>query len=361
MAMRTTMAAFVGLVAVLFVASVLMVVSEEAEAVEYYGTSPPFSPGASWSLYVGYFGVGDILDWYWTTSDSLSFALMRTTDSTVYLYGFSDFDGYLVEVAGHYGLIWTNENWFFSATVTYGVAGYVPTLVVETPLDGAYLNSKTVTVQGTADAYASGVLVGPDALHLREADWEGNNWGIDGILLEEGQETILVRNYYVLDWYGYKNYTFDRVVHVTVDTCAPTVSITAPKDRATIHGDRVDIGWSCADECGIAKTEMKVDGWGWDTVEGTEYPDLHLPTGTHTVQIRVTDLAGNQGTDSITIGTDARALSFDGPYYGLPLIGIILGIVAAVAILVLMLRKRKGGPTVATAPPPQEPAPQTPP
>jgi hypothetical protein len=43
-------------------------------------------------------------------------------------------------------------------------------------------------------------------------------------------------------------------------------------------------------------------------------------------------------------------LSFSGPYYGLPTVGIALAIVVVGVRVFVLLRNRKGGPTVASVP-----------
>src|SRR4030066_2244788 len=172
-------------------APVCFIVPNTASASEYAGTSPAFSAGTAWSLYVGWLATGDILEWYWETSDSLSFSLVYTIDSTTtQIWGFSSDDGYVVESSGHYGLWWYNNNWFFSASVSYWAAGFTPFTTVEAPSEGEYMDSATVTVHGVTDSYSSEVLVGPDAFHLTEASWSGDNWAAEGVVLDEGQNRI---------------------------------------------------------------------------------------------------------------------------------------------------------------------------
>jgi hypothetical protein len=285
-------------------ASALIEVPGRVAAVEYSGTSPAFSPDTSWGLYLGFFGVGDLIEWDWTTSSTLDFALIRTTDSTVALGGFSNYDGYLVDVPGHYGLRWINNNWFSSATVSYWVAAFTPSLSVSTPLEGAYLNSRTVSVLGTTDPYAIGVLVGPDALHLREADWSGNDWGVDGLVLNEGQNSILVRSYYWLDYYGYENITYDKTIHVVADTTPPELSITSPSNDSFMPAP-VSVIWHSSDPTSsIAKQEYKFDDGIWFDATSLSPPYIViLPTtlgdGGHTIYVRATDGAGNQALRSV--------------------------------------------------------------
>ena len=349
MAMRERRLIVLGL-AVCAMASVIFVpTSASATDIVLSGTSPSFSTDTSWSMWVGYLGAGDILAWEWSSSDSLSFAIFTSPDMTWY-YDYSSYDGFVVETPGHYNLWWHNDNWFFSATVTYEITAFTPSLTIDSPTSSDYVNSRSIELRGAFDGYATSVLVGPDMFHFREATIEGDNWQIDDVPLEEGQNTILVRSFYWLDYGVNDKYSIDRTIDVTCDTTSPSVSIVGPSDGGLVRDNYVDIGWQCSDDCGIAKSEMKIDGWGWSSVTGTSYNDLRLSTGEHTIQIRVTDMAGNLATDSTTFTVDARALSFDGPYYGLPLVGIVLGLVIVAITLVVLLRRRRGGAAIATAP-----------
>lgn len=294
-------------------ASIGMIPSR-ASATEYQGTSPSFATDTEWATSAFWCNAGDLIEWDWTTSDTLSFSLLYTSGtSTTHVYGFSSYDGYVVPSAGHYALDWYNNNLFFSAMVSYWVAAFTPSLAISSPADGAYLSSRLISLQGSTDPYTDGVLVGPDAMHLREATWSGDNWGVDNLAMNEGQNSILVRSYYLLDYYGYENTTYDRTIHVVVDTIPPELTITTPFNNTFVKGD-LDISWQCSDSNGIVRSEIKFDAWGWQDVTGTTYP-ASLADGQHTVQIRVTDAAGNQATRiaSFTADSTPPELTIIGP------------------------------------------------
>ncbi len=338
----------------------IVTVPSNAEAREYESISPAFAPDTSWSLNVGDCAAGDIIWWYWESSDILDFWLVKYPGG-VQLTGFTDWDGYFVEESGSYSLVWFNNNLFFSAEVFYSVEVFTPSAAVVTkPSDSVFVNASTVDIQGTYDyTRAEGVLVGVDPLHLRDAMTVGPDWGVDDLVLSEGANTVVVRTYYWLDIYGYGNVTIDRTLNVFVDTTAPTVSVTGPDVGADVRGGYVDVTWQCADNTGIISREMKIDGWGWQPVSGYEVNHVWLPSGYHVIQIKVTDNAGNQAIGSTSFNNDNRALSFGGPYYGLPIIAIILVVVIVGAVLFVKLRKRKGSPSVASVPM-EEPVPGAP-
>lgn len=419
-------------------------VPNRASATEYAGTSPSFATGQTWSLDVGWANAGDMITWDWGSSDSLIFSFWRLPNT--YYGGLTDYDGIVVDTSGEYVMRWYNNNLIFSATVDFWVASFTPSFSVSSPSEGAYVNSKTISVQGTTDAYSTGVLVGPDAMHLKEADWSMNDWGVDGLVLNEGQNSILVRCYYILDYDGFKNITYDKTIHVIVDTVPPELVITEPTNGTCyncIHG----LKWQCSDESGIAKEEVKIDALPWEgglklampyplllehqlddgihtvqvrvtdqagnqavqsvtftadstppelavlsptaestvrgndvvfswhaqdsngvssqvNIDGAGYGDyggnnenntyhFKLATGQHTIEVRAFDSAGNNVTKMVTFEVDNRALSFGGPYYGLPLVAIIVGVILVGLFIALTILKRRRAPA---APPLQPPA-----
>ena len=300
MEMNSVSRAIVGLVVMAtFLGSALVVVPTRVAASEYSGTSPSFSTGSTWALDLGTLGPGFIVEWSWASSDSLIFSM--TLDGTAFPQ--SNNEGFVTWTTGHWELQWYNNNWFFSATVSYWVAAFTPLTTVATPLDGTWVNSAMISVQGVSDHYSIGVLVGPDAMHLREASWSGDDWEASYVALNEGQQSILVRTYYWLDYYGYHNITYDQTVHVVVDSVPPELVITAPANGTYMKGDS-DVSWQCSDSNGIVKSEIKFDAWGWQDIAGTTY-QASLADGEHTVQVRVTDPAGNQVIRLATFTADS--------------------------------------------------------
>jgi len=102
------------------------------------------------------------------------------------------------------------------------------------------------------------------------------------------------------------------------DTTAPTVSITFPTNGATVAG-AVDITATASDDTGVTKVEFIIDGtvvgqgvsaqqagpyvFSWNT---TAYA-----TGSHTLQARAYDAAGNTATStSVTVTVDQNSVRF---------------------------------------------------
>lgn len=290
----------------------LVFIPTPVSATEWSGTSPSFSTDTTWSLDVGWVSAGQIIAWYWATYDSLIFSVDNIYGS--HYSGLTYDDGLVVDEAGEYVLRWFNDNLIFSATVDYWVVVFTPSTTISTPIDGAYVNSTTIAVQGSTDSYSTGVLVGPDAWHLSEASWSGDDWAFDQFLPNEGYNSILVRTYYWLDLYGYKNVTYDRMIHVHRDTILPDLAIFSPLSDINYPNhylkDVVNISWQCSDESGILKREVKVDALGWQEVQTDSY-SAQLADGNHVVNVRVTDSAGNVAEGVVVFICDTVAPDVD--------------------------------------------------
>ena len=97
-------------------------------------------------------------------------------------------------------------------------------------------------------------------------------------------------------------------VAFTVDTIAPSVSITYPTAGSYNVTGSVTVKWTASDSgSGIAKTEIQVDSSSWSVVSGTSDALTSLSNGSHTVTVRATDNAGNAKTASVSFVIDTAA------------------------------------------------------
>jgi len=117
---------------------------------------------------------------------------------------------------------------------------------------------------------------------------------------------------------GTGNYVYEFVeIHndsstPTPDTQAPTTSITAPSDGATISGT-VTVSATATDDRGVTSVELYVDGaldsaiasspydWSWDTTATSN--------GSHTLMTKAYDAAGNVGTSAAVNVTVSNAVA----------------------------------------------------
>src|SRR5439155_1612763 len=112
----------------------------------------------------------------------------------------------------------------------------------------------------------------------------------------------------------------DSVV-VTVDTTAPTASLTAPTSGQLFGTSSVQLTWTASDATpGIDHFEVRLDGGTPVTVAaGTAtYTFTGVSDGTHTLALKAFDRAGNTVLVSVAVSVDATAptVSIVGPASG---------------------------------------------
>jgi hypothetical protein len=90
---------------------------------------------------------------------------------------------------------------------------------------------------------------------------------------------------------------------IRVDTSAPSVSITAPKNKATVKGTAVQITANASDTYGIARVQFTLDNVNLgppDTSSpyGMTWNTTTVPNGAHVLKAVAIDMAGNSKTSS---------------------------------------------------------------
>jgi PKD repeat protein len=93
-------------------------------------------------------------------------------------------------------------------------------------------------------------------------------------------------------------------VQTSSDTVPPTISITSPKDGATVAGI-VSVQVNASDNVGVKKVELYVDGKLTATSTAspftTKWNAKKASVGQHTLQVKAYDAAGNVGAASVVV------------------------------------------------------------
>ena len=89
----------------------------------------------------------------------------------------------------------------------------------------------------------------------------------------------------------------------TPDTEAPSVSVTAPSNGATVGGV-VSVTWSASDNIGVTTQRLYVDGVLKDSATPYSWDTTAFADGTHTIRAEADDAAGNTGVDEISVSVD---------------------------------------------------------
>ncbi len=178
-----------------------------------------------------------------------------------------------------------------TASVEFTVDIGAPVVTITSPADGALLSTDSVTVEWTVSDMDATL-----EMKLDDGAWQpvtGTSHTLTD--LSDGEHTVIVKATDDASNEGEDSVTFN------VDTTPPTVSVTAPEEDAILGSSSVVVTWTAAD---AVTTERSVDGGAWLAVVGTSVTISSLVDGEHTISIRVTDVAGHEATDSVTILVD---------------------------------------------------------
>ena len=185
------------------------------------------------------------------------------------------------------------------ASVTFEVDATAPTVQITAPEDGAILPSADVLVAWTATDSSSGI-------GAVEGSLDGGAWTTVTsspfalYSLTDGEHEFSLR---ATDDVG--NTAAAVSVSFSVDTIDPELEITAPIEGATT-GSEVTVQWTVDDGSGsgIETLEVRIDVGAWTAASGTSHTFTALADGEHTVTVRATDGASNEGEDSVTFTVD---------------------------------------------------------
>ena len=166
---------------------------------------------------------------------------------------------------------------------------------------GWYTSAVTVTLT-SAD---SGSGAGPIRYRVDGGSWA--TYSSPFSIAQEGTHTV---EYNATDAVG--NAEAVKTSSVNIDTVAPTVTLTTAGTSGSADWYRsvVSVTVTGTDATsGVATREYRIDGGAWQTYTGA----FDVPEGTHTVDVRATDVAGHVSTvQSATLKIDATAPTLGG-------------------------------------------------
>jgi hypothetical protein len=337
----------ISLILVIFLLSVISIAIVPSNAGATAGTIT-VAPGETKYITFSSAEIDDMLLWDIEIS-YLGWSLTYWLESPLGSHVTIDYLDYWGEIVNYPG-VWKigfniDSGGIWSATIDYGVYRLSPNIEFISPDDGSYVNETSITVTGTYSDqdFFQELEISTDDINYHSATTHLGSWSAEVSSLVEGANTIYTETAW--GWpYGYQ-VSYSDSIDIIVDLESPDLMILTPTANSAIRGTYVNVTWQASDDYSIAKKEVKIDATGWQTVSNN-YFDANLATGTHIIKVRITDKAGNQNIQSVTISIDAEAFSFGGPLYGLPSIGIITAIVLSAIYFYLLVRtnKRKKAP-----------------
>jgi hypothetical protein len=244
-------------------------------------------------------------------------------------------------------------------TLNVNVDNTPPTAVLTGPAGGSFLKGGVTAGFAATDANVATATL---TLGTRSFDVKSKtSQAIDTTAFADGAYTLTLN---VTDLAG--NSALSSLA-VTIDNTAPTVTISTPSANANLR-DTMTISWSATD-VNLDGVWIIIDGESRDVSGTTSYSwNTHtVGDGTHTIQVRATDKAGNERVVSVNVTTDNVAVATGNSMTTGLVSGLSVGLIAAavVAFVVGFLfgrsRKPKGPAPEATPAPEAIPPPPEPP
>ncbi len=209
-----------------------------------------------------------------------------------------------------------------SATTTHRPQVRSATAIIYEPEDGATVSGTvTIEVYAYTDDYMDAYLYIDGELFAEWSDKGTKTFEWDTTQYSDGTHEIklYVEEYWIFWFWKIIVSTAEDVHQVTVDnsgpdTTPPTVTITSPQEGETVTSSDVTVTWTGSDDkSGINHYEIQLDTNGWINVgTSTSYTFHDVSDGTHTVEVRAYDNAGNVGSDTVTFTVNTSAAE-EGP------------------------------------------------
>jgi len=151
----------------------------------------------------------------------------------------------------------------------------------------------------------------------------------------EGKKTVYVQ---YKDKAGLESLAYSGTI--LLDTTPPTIAIDWPSPGSEIKSSITQVQWIGTDAgSGVDHFEVRVDGGSWRNVGNNAAHVLsELSDGSHTVEVKITDKAGNSRTTSVNFTVSASVNR--GPLYTDAIVGATV-IAPIVGLAVYFIKSRK--------------------
>ncbi|MFP3872425.1 MAG: S8 family serine peptidase [Candidatus Aenigmatarchaeota archaeon] len=194
-----------------------------------------------------------------------------------------------------------------SDSVGFSIDTEPPSLEITSPDSGELIGENQVTVKWESEARGSGI--DRHEVRLDDSEWEEADSGGQHTFedLADEEYTVEVK---VTDEAG--NEALESVVF-TIDTEPPSLEIVSPRSGDVSGEDRITVHWDSEPKGSeITLYEVRSDGGEWKEADSEdEHTFEDLPDGERTLEVKVTDQAGNDAVDEISILIDTTPPELD--------------------------------------------------
>lgn len=206
--------------------------------------------------------------------------------------------------------------------------------------NNAYTAATSVTLSITASDTMSGVH---QVRYSNDGVWDNEPWETPlttktWILPStDGEKTVY---YQVEDNAGLTSSTYSD--SIVLDTTAPTIIVTSPKQSLEIRSSTITATWVGLDDTSdVSNYEIRLDSAPWTNMQrNTVHTFTDLPDGIHTIGIKAIDNAGNTRQVAVEFTVNASPLLGPG-YIEEGAVTATIVVTALAVITYLMRRKRK--------------------
>jgi len=214
-----------------------------------------------------------------------------------------------------------------------------PTGSVTINNNATYTASTSVTLTLTATDATSGVY---QVRFSNDGVWDTEAWETPSSTktwtLSSGDGTKTVY-YQIKDIAGLTSQSYSDMV--IMDVTPPTIIITSPSPGYEIRSSTITVTWTGSDETSeISHYEIRLDGSSWTNIgTNTTHTFSEVGDGSHTIDIKATDKAGNVKQDTVSFQVNTSPLL--GPGYTEEVAVSIAIILTALAIAIYYIKIRK--------------------
>jgi len=217
-----------------------------------------------------------------------------------------------------------------------------PTGSVKINYGASYTNSTSVTLTLTTVDTTSGIH---QVRFSNDGVWDSEPWEPFSATKEwtltpsNGTKTVYVQ---LMDNAGLISQSYsDTIILNILDTIAPTISVTFPLTGSEIKSSTITASWTGSDEAsGISHYEIRLDSGSWINMGTNTHTFIELGDGSHTIDVKAIDNAGNARQDTVSFTVNAGSALGPGYLKEAVIAAMIVILALGITLYFVKIRKR---------------------
>jgi len=201
-------------------------------------------------------------------------------------------------------------------TIIFTIDKTKPNIIISGVADGAYYNTDVAPIVDVTDAN----------LNTTSITLNGAPFASGTTITAENTYTLVVQ---ANDKAGNNA---NKTIIFIIDKTAPTITISSESSQTT-NKNIFTISWSASED--VQYYEISTDGINWENVSTDTSHTFTLSKGANTLYVRGTDIAGNKGTDMITV-----TYKKEEPKGFIPAFETAAFLFAVIGVCIILLRRK---------------------